>query len=460
MLLDHPSLNSFEPVVQRLLDSAFGDARKGLASAGIRSGQEWYTEAALFLRAACLPGFRAAQQSVGTMVIELEHRIRALQSDEAEARRRGETPIAATKSLKTVLENRQLVLRRLIDAFLWVLVLPNWWILRRWRVEGGIKRIDPATLKPVLDALAARNERGESICISCDLSTIAQLGDLIIAMWIPSRNVMKIVVAELKVGSINILLRERLEGTADVAHEIAEISSELGPKAAVQAQRMLRQDRRLKNFVNVVKTDEGVDPLSGRHFKMARKTTVFKDYREKLAAILVRAKSNGWAAVTLDECLHLIAQVPPTVSPQRRGLKIAHDFYHLRHGDVCAADGSEADKNAEAMAIKDAPLAVNLSEFCMSQSLAMPPFLWFPEDLMMDVLFGRIEVFAQFDYEKFFTLAKQWANLDLEFITGKKARRIVANKISGKLIEYRDTRFVLTKRDGQLPMMSGAKFFS
>src|SRR5690349_12290487 len=90
----------------------------------------------------------------------------------------------------------------------------------------------------------------------------------------------------------------------------------------------------------------------------------------------------------------------------------------------------------------------------------MPPFLWFPEDLMMDVLLGRLEVFAQFDYEKFFTLAKQWANLDLVFITGKQARRIVANKISGKLIEYRDVRFVLSKREGQAPMMSGAKFFS
>jgi len=122
MLLDHPSLDSFEPVLQRLLDSAFGDARKGLASAGIRSGQIWYTEAALIFRVACLPGFKAAQQSIGAMVLELEYRIRTLQSDEAEARRRKETPTAATKFLKTVLENRQLVLRRLVDAFLWVAI--------------------------------------------------------------------------------------------------------------------------------------------------------------------------------------------------------------------------------------------------------------------------------------------------------------------------------------------------
>jgi hypothetical protein len=430
MLLEHPSLDTFESVLRKLLDCAFGDARKGLASAGIRSGQEWYTEAALFFRAACLPGFRTAQQSVGAMVLELEQRIRALQSDEAEARSRRETRTAATKSLKTVLENRQLVLRRLVDAFLWVLVLPNWWILRRWRVEGGIKRIPPETLKPILDALAARDERRESICISCDLSTIAQLGDLIIAMWIPSRNAMKIVVAELKVGSINIILRERLDGASDVPGEIARISSELGPKAVQQAQRMIRQDRRLKDFERVVATDEGVDPISGRRFKMTRKTIIFKDYRGQLAAILARAKRDSWAAVTLDECLHLMAQVPPRVSLDSRGLQIAHDFYHLRHGAFCGVDGPEAAKNTEAMAIKDAPLAVNLFDFCMTQSLAMPPFLWFPQDLMIDVLYGRLDLFAQFDYEKFFALAKKWANLDLEFITGRQARRIVVSKIS------------------------------
>ncbi len=61
----------------------------------------------------------------------------------------------------------------------------------------------------------------------------------------------------------------------------------------------------------------------------------------------------------------------------------------------------------------------------------MPPLLWYPRDAMLDVLKGGIEVFAQFDYEKFFKLARKWANLELEFVIGKRARRIKAAKIPG-----------------------------
>ena len=394
-------------------------------------------------------------------MLELEGQIAALRTDEASARRNRKSLPATMKSLKIALENRQLVLRRLIDSFLWVLVLPNWWILRRLRVEGGIKRIAPVTLKPLLDALAARDERDESISISCDLTTTAQLGDLIIAKWIPSRNAMKIVVAELKTGSMNILLHDKLRkvDTCDAQSKIAQISRELGQKAALQAERMLKQERRLKNFERVIATDEGADPMSGKPFEMTRKATVFKDYRDKLSVILARARRNGWAGVTLDRCLHLIAQVPTELPTASKGLKIAHDFYHLRHGSFCGANGLDAQKNAEAMAIKNAPLAVNLFDFCMRQSLAMPPLLWFPQDLMMEVLRGRIEIFAQFDYEEFLKLAKRTANIDLEFITGKRARRIAVSKMSGPLIEYRDQRFVFATRAGRPSMMSGAKSF-
>jgi hypothetical protein len=161
----------------------------------------------------------------------------------------------------------------------------------------------------------------------------------------------------------------------------------------------------------------------------------------------------------LDRCLRLIARRSEPDADQLKGLKIAHDFYHLRHGHYCAANGSEADKTAEADAIKNAPLAVNLFDFCMQQSLAMPPLLWYPRDAMLDVLAGRIDVFAQFDYEEFFKLARRWTNLELEFVTGKRARRIKAAKISGPLIEYRDDRFVLASRPQMPPMLFGARFF-
>jgi hypothetical protein len=461
MLLDHQSLEPFEPLIQELVDSAFGDALRGLAAAGFRAGDEWHTEAGLVFRAACIPAFRRTQQRVGTLVLDLERQIARLESDEAKARAERKTLTSEVRELRAVLENRQLVLRRLMDAILWVLVLPNWWLLRRLRVDGGIRRIDTATLEPLLTAVAGHEtKRDETVSVICDLTTTAQLGDLVIAMWLPSRNVMKMVVAELKVGKVNILLRERLQRSSDLesGDEIRKISAELGRRAAKQAERIVRQERRLKNFDRVIATDIGADPVSGRPFKMTRHV-ISKDYRDKLSALVARARSEGWSGLTLDRCLHLIARRYEPNADQQKGLKIAHDFYHLRYGRYCAANGSEADKSAEAVAIKNAPLAVNLFDFCMRQSLAMPPLLWYPRDAMLDVLAGRIEVFAQFDYEEFFQLARRWAGIELEFVIGKRARRIKAAKISGPLIEYRDDRFVLARKPPMPTMLFGARFF-
>jgi hypothetical protein len=100
---------------------------------------------------------------------------------------------------------------------------------------------------------------------------------------------------------------------------------------------MVRQETRLNNFERVIQTDQGVDPLSGLPFKMTRGSTVYKDYRDKLATVLARAKSDGWCGLTLDRCLHLIAEASGRTPPERQGVKIAHDFYHLRRGSYCVA---------------------------------------------------------------------------------------------------------------------------
>jgi hypothetical protein len=459
MLLDHSTLEPFEPIVDKLFDSAFGGSLKRLTSAGISTEDVWYTPAFFLFRAACLSAFKKTQVLVGNMVLDLERQIAALEKEEATARAKRDSTAETIKSLRLVIQNRQLVLRRLIDTMLWVIVYPNFWVLRRLRVEGGIKRIAPETLEPLLRAIENRNESDETLTIICDLTTTAQLGDLVVAKWIPARGVMKIVVAELKVGSMNILLRERLKrlSDSDMKAEITAISEELGRKASEQAARMVRQETRLNNFERVIQTDQGVDPLSGLPFKMTRGSTVYKDYRDKLATVLARAKSDGWCGLTLDRCLHLIAEASGRTPAERQGVKIAHDFYHLRRGSYCAAGREGGD--VEAAEIRNSPKAVDLFDMGMRTSISMPPLLWYPRNLMLDVLAGRIKVYAQFDYELFFDIARETADIKLSFITGKLARRIKADKASGPLIEYRDHRFIRAELGGTRWMLLGARWF-
>jgi hypothetical protein len=462
MLLDHPSLEPFEPIITDIYDTALGGAFRGLASTGLHPGDEWHTEAALVYRAACLPGFKKAQDALGAKVIELELNIRELAKEETKQREnRDVLGTKQSRTLRKILQNRQLVLRRLVDGMLWLLFLPDKWILRRLRLEGGVRRVNVAEIRDLLKALAHQHAKDEdAVWIICDLSTLAQLGDVIYARWQPGRGRMKLVVGELKVGAKNILLHNLLHepGTADLGVRIANISKQLGPKSAEQAIRMARQEQRLKNFEHVQATDEGINPMSGEKFRMTKNAYVSKDYRDQIWTLISRAKLNGSSAVTLDECLHLLA-IRNDPGQINEGLMVAHRLFHMRAGDFCKLPGPEESRKQEMAAIVAGPMAINLLDFNMRTSIAMPPLLWYPRDAMLDVLMGRVKIFAQLDHERFFELASG-SGLKMRFIRGKEAARIKSAKLSGPLPEYRDLRFIRAENTRGKTAFFGARFFA
>jgi hypothetical protein len=114
MLLDHSPLEPFEPTIRDLMACAYGQALRGLARAGLKPGDEWHTEAARMFKATCLPGFRESQDAVATMVLDLEGRIDVLKRREATERAHHNASAASShRRMRTVLQNRQLVLRSL-----------------------------------------------------------------------------------------------------------------------------------------------------------------------------------------------------------------------------------------------------------------------------------------------------------------------------------------------------------
>ncbi len=458
-MLDHPSLEPFEPIITEHYNFAFGNVLNELTSAGFQPGDEWHTEAARMFRAACLPGFKRAQDVVGAEIIELEKLIKTLKKDEALARSKRDASVMDIKSLRRVLENRQLVLRRLLDGMVWVLIWPRRWVVPRIRLEGDIRRVDPATVEPLLNVVSRWNLDSSDICILCDLTTVAQLGDLIVGHWIPERNAMNILFAELKVGPKNKLLYERLHDLElpDYDDAIAKISEELGPKAEQQARRIVKQEKRLKDFTHVIATGEGVHPVTGHKFRLTRDSHSSKDYRDQIWNMVAKAKREGQMELTLDSCLRLIAI--DTNKWKLSGLEIAHWFHLMRGGRIAEPESTREQIEEIEKSIINAPKVINLFEFNMKSPIALPPLLWYPRDAMLDVLMGRIKIFAQFDHEKFFKIAA-YHQLNMNFITGKEAAKIKQTNPTRPLIEYRDYRYVKMTNSEGIEMLSGAKLFS
>jgi hypothetical protein len=59
--------------------------------------------------------------------------------------------------------------------------------------------------------------------------------------------------------------------------------------------------------------------------------------------------------------------------------------------------------------------------------LSRSPLLWYPKDLVLDVIMNRIRIYVQFDLDAFFRIAAQ-RNLELSFIVGKEAEERQTHK--------------------------------
>lgn len=102
-------------------------------------------------------------------------------------------------------------------------------------------------------------------------------------------------------------------------------------------------------------------------------------------------------------------------------------MFHLKHPELtCQIGEIEALK-------REAPL-INLVVHNMTYAMSRSPLIWYPKDLVLDVVMDRIRIYAQFDLEAFFKLAGK-AGLELTLITGKEAEEGKRTKASGPMLE-------------------------
>jgi hypothetical protein len=107
--------------------------------------------------------------------------------------------------------------------------------------------------------------------------------------------------------------------------------------------------------------------------------------------------------------------------------ELPHWLYHLKHPDLeCRMEETESLR-------KEYPL-VNLASHNMNHMMSRSPLIWYPKDLVVDVVVGRVLVYAQFDLDIFFQMAAD-ANIHLSLFTGKKAVEDKCGKLLHMLLK-------------------------
>jgi hypothetical protein len=412
MLLEHPDLSPFEPVLKRCMALAHTTGLQALEGVGRKLADIGTSRGAYrrFIRG-CHYGYDSAQRQIGALVIDLEEKILANET-ELKALRRQRSPRARNVlELVKILQTRQLVLRRLIDSILWSILSPtkDQWAMRHLSIEGGMKRIEPRIVRRLVEVATGRNRSDRlKFNLVCDLTTGAQVGDFIeVDRSTLSECSWKVV--ELKEGRVNAILTSAITGREGKLskEDLQGIERDLGKHAIGQARRMLRQRSRQAEIERMVVSNMGISPqynMQVRFFEDRSKT--FESYSEAVQHVCREVAGHGVSAAHVDECLSLVA-INSENLPNNDYRAVAHLFYHLAQGGgECFLNDAER-RRGELRAMVSIPPFVDLVEQNMLVPWGLPIFLWTNDDRrILDLVSDRVRLFVQFDMKKFFEMAK------------------------------------------------------
>ncbi|MDH5668673.1 MAG: hypothetical protein OEY86_11730 [Nitrospira sp.] len=438
MKVEHPGLEPFEASLRHLLETAFNSGVKAIESKGYRFEdiQRDRTAMSVFIRG-CHYGYDRAQTRVGAAVIALEKQIREKKEQLKEFRRLRNEGVSELLEMIKALEDRQLVMRRIIDTIVYSMLGEDEWIIRRLGSGDEIRSIDPQVLERTLRVASARNEQSRyTFAVVVDLSTSVQIGDLFEISFQPGeKRAWRIL--ELKEGKVNALLSEILGEKASLTEEDRiSLQQRLDKSKMKQVERMVRQRTTLSQLEEVIETDHGIDYGTKQEITLSPDVIVVDDYEEDLCTLIEKSAREGHASKTIDECLHVIAVKP---MQKLRPRALVPLFHLLAHPGCLENQLSSEDltKEWEAFA-KNAPI-IDLVDLSMRIPHGRPIFYWVLVSRLrqVDLAMGHIRLFAYFDIEAFLERVRL-TGIKASWITGKEAHELkkVSRRIMGSPNAY------------------------
>lgn len=408
-MLDHPYLEQFEPTLRRLFRAAHTTGKHALEATG-RSMQEIVSDKELgrrFLKA-CHKGYDDAQRKTADEVIRLTNDIANAKAQIVELRKRSDAKSEIRQIIGAIrtMELRILVLRRLMDSIAFTLFQERTWITRRFVIHDETNPIDAEAIRKALRVANSQNNLSRyTFTLVSDLTTYIQVGDLIrLDCRDPSR---KWKIIELKEGKVNELISGLLDEKEHSLNDedLSELRNRIGKHAPKQALRMLKQKERQDNIEKIVLTDQGMSTKAGIPLRLPHAELIHETYDKALYDCITQAKSGGFGGCVVDDCLMVLALSKEEFhNPE---FVARHNAYHtLNPAARCEFETSdEMMLRKEIERIQSIPFAVNLVRSNLYAGSSRPIFAYpLEEDLLMDLLFGRICVLLVLNLESFLKL--------------------------------------------------------
>ncbi len=207
-----------------------------------------------------------------------------------------------TKSNIAIIKQRLSTFHHIADSIAWQLIGGEIHIARRFHIgEQESKNLDSSNIKHAISVVNQINKNPLDFALISDLTNFVQIGDVI------AKSNGRIGIMELKEGSVNEQISDFFEQMKKDDKEITEdvLKAEFDDKTIKQVKRMQRQMMRADRATEVIKNDEGIDPVSGGKITVSTPTIPTEGYHQEILALKDKLDTKIWAYTVIEKCLHL-----------------------------------------------------------------------------------------------------------------------------------------------------------
>jgi hypothetical protein len=352
-----------------------------------------------FLRA-CHNGFAEAQELIIVELLLVQKALKQLKHDLKSARSQRDK-IATTKIHQEIeIENfKECILRKLADSIAWHIIGGQNYIARRLcLLTNSRPSLESSNLPSVIQVANDYNKENPlNFALVSDITSFIQIGDVLLV----SPTGLKII--EVKEGQKNLeassLLAE-LRDDATCEQQLRELN--LKDNLREQMQRMLRQQNRQDQVINLLNTGVGKDAATGSAVAIVDVEYPEERYYDELRKLLCQlGAGKDWAYTVIDTGLHIGVY-------QGQWREFGANL--LR---ASAFDFEDADENYPVTSLRES----------LNQALVEPLFVKdLAEDQIFDIAFGRVSVLALLRVDHMLHLFEEMG-VSAQLLPPKRSRR-------------------------------------
>ncbi|MGI4866128.1 MAG: hypothetical protein ACRYFZ_19545 [Janthinobacterium lividum] len=274
----------------------------------IEAGQElnfatWSKETNLTFIIKCQDGFKLAQKR---LIAGFLYYHQQRQDNDAQLKiyqtQHLKQELKDAKYQQAVITQRLHTLSHIADSIAWQILRGQIHLVRRLVIHGDTTKVlTSSNLRHATEVADKINENPLDFALITDITGYIGIGDLLI------KHLTSVGIMELKEGRINDQIAEffaQLERDNKKVEE-TDLSAHFDPTTVKQARRMLRQQKRMTQAVQVMNTDTGIDPATQKPIIVSTPTSITEYYYDELIELQEQLKTQVWAYTLIEGCLHI-----------------------------------------------------------------------------------------------------------------------------------------------------------